>query len=69
MVRYKKSVRSGVIRIPKPVVEAFGDEVEMTPNQIALAIYPSSEDKRNVIKSLELIIKDLELEIEREQGS
>ena len=64
MIRYKKNIKSGVIRLPKPVVESFGDEVEIAPNQVALVIYPSNEDRKNVIKSLELIIEGLKFEIE-----
>ena len=59
MVIYKKSIRSGVVRIPQEVREAFGDEIEMVPNMRSMVVYPANEDKRKVIRSLQIIIRDL----------
>ena len=64
MVRYRRNIRSGVVRIPQVVREAFGDEIEMVPNLRSMAVYPANEDKRKVIRSLQLIIKELKQEIE-----
>jgi len=67
MVRYRRNIRSGVVRIPQEVREAFGDEIEMAPNLRSMAVYPANEEKRKVIRSLQLIIKDLKQEIEEEK--
>lgn len=64
MVRYKRNIKSGVVRIPKEVKEAFGDEIIMLPNLRSMAIYPAKEKKENVIRSLQLIIRDLKQELE-----
>jgi len=64
MVRYKRSIKSGVVRIPQEVREAFGDEIEMAPNMISMALYPANADKRKVIRSLQIIIRDLRQDVE-----
>jgi len=64
MVRYKRSIKSGVVRIPQTVRDAFGDEIEMAPNMISMAVYPANADKRKVIKSLQIIIRDLKQDVE-----
>jgi hypothetical protein len=45
----------------------FKGEIEICPNQVAAAIYPKDVQKEYVIKSLKLIIQDLENEIERKK--
>jgi len=67
MVRYRRNIRSGVVRIPQVVREAFGDEIEMVQNLRSMAVYPANEEKRKVIRSLQLIIKDLKQEIDEEK--
>jgi len=64
MVRYKRNIRSGVVRIPIEVKEAFGDEIEMLPNLRSMVMYPAKEDKRKVIRSLQVIIRDLKQDVE-----
>ena len=66
MVRYKRNIKSGIVRIPKEVRDAFGDEIEMLPNLRSMAIYPAGEDKAKVIRSLQIIITDLKQEMEEE---
>lgn len=66
MVRYRKGIKSGVFRLPNELKEAFGDEIEIAPDSRAAAIYGAKEDKRAVIKSLQIIIRDLKNEIEIE---
>ena len=66
MVRYRKSIRSGVVRIPEEVREAFGDEIELLPNFRAMAVYPVGANKKVVIKSLQLIVQDLRNELAEE---
>lgn len=68
MVRYKRSIKSGVVRIPKEVKDAFGDEIEMLPNLLSMVMYPAGEDKAKVIRSLQIIITDLRQEIEEKKG-
>lgn len=63
MVRYRKAINSGVIRIPQELKEIFGEEIEIAPGLRAAAIYGSGEDKKRVIKSLQLVIQDLREEI------
>lgn len=67
MVRYKRNIKSGVVRIPQEVKEAFGDEIIMLPNLKSMAIYPAMEKKENVIRSLQLIIRELKQELEGEE--
>ncbi|MHC1635481.1 MAG: hypothetical protein ACXQTS_02505 [Candidatus Methanospirareceae archaeon] len=77
MVKYRWKLKSGVLRLPKEVIEAFarnardkegGVEIEMTPNLVAAALYPRDMDKRLIIKSLRLIIAELKGELEIEEG-
>lgn len=64
MVRYKRNIKSGVVRIPKEVRDAFGDEIEMLPNFKSMVMYPANEDKRKVVRSLQVVIRDLKQDIE-----
>jgi len=63
MVRYRKGIDSGVMRVPQVLKEVFGDEIEIAPGLRAAAIYGSKEDKKRVIRSLQLVIRDLREEI------
>lgn len=67
MVRYKKSIKSGVYRVPQEIKEAFGDEIVIAPNLRAAAMYSPKTSKKAVIKSLELIIQDIKNEMEFEE--
>jgi len=64
VVRYKRNIGGGVVRIPKEVREALGDEIEMLPNNISMVMYPAAEDKRKIINSLNVIIADLMQDVE-----
>lgn len=64
MLRYRKNIKSGILRVPKEFHEAVGDEVELAPNYLSMAVYPANADKKKVIRSLKLIIKELEQELE-----
>ena len=68
MVIYKRNIRSGVVRIPQEVKEAFGDEIEMLPNFNSMVLYPAKEDKQKVIRSLQGIIRDLKRGVEEDAG-
>lgn len=61
---YKRNIKSGVVRIPLEVKEAFGDEIEMLPNLKSMVIYPANLEKRKVVRSLQVIIRDLKQEVE-----
>lgn len=65
MVKYKRNIKSGIVRIPIEVKEAFGDEIEMVPNLLSMVMYPAGTDKAKVIRSLQIIISDLKQEVER----
>ena len=64
MVRYKRNIKGGVVRIPKEVKESLGDDIEMLPNKISMVMYPAGEDKRKIIQSLNVIISDLMQDVE-----
>lgn len=64
MVRYKRNISSGVVRIPAEVRDAFGDDIEMLPNLMSMVLYPANADKRKVIRSLQVIIRDLRQDVE-----
>jgi len=66
VVRYKRNIGGGTVRIPKEVRESLGDNIEMLPNKISMVMYPAGEDKRKVIRSLKVIISDLMQDVEEE---
>jgi len=67
MVKYKKKISSGVLRIPQEVREAFGNDVVLQPNLKSAVLFPANEDRRKVIRSLQLIIRDLKQEVEEQE--
>jgi bifunctional DNA-binding transcriptional regulator/antitoxin component of YhaV-PrlF toxin-antitoxin module len=58
----------GHIYLPKVVREALGNELKIIPNAHAAAIYPENAQPQAIIVSLQLIIQDLKLRLEAEQG-
>jgi hypothetical protein len=58
----------GHIYLPKVVREALGKELKIIPNAHAAAIYPANAQPQAIIASLQLIIQDLKLRLEAEQG-
>lgn len=62
-MKYTKGISNGVLRIPQELRDVFGEEIVITPGLCAAAIYGSGEDKKRVIKSLQLVIQDLRQEI------
>lgn len=72
-MKYTKGINNGVLRIPQELRDVFGKEIVISPGLCAAAIYGSEEDKKRVVKSLQLVIRDIReeiaLEAEREQVS
>lgn len=64
MVRYQKNIKGGIMRVPKVFQDAVGDEVELMPNKISMVVYPKNADPRKVIRSMKVIIADLEQDVE-----
>jgi hypothetical protein len=61
-------IQRNKLYIPKAMQESgFQGEIEICPNQIAAAIYPKNVPKEEVVKSLKLVVLDLENEVEREK--
>jgi bifunctional DNA-binding transcriptional regulator/antitoxin component of YhaV-PrlF toxin-antitoxin module len=58
----------GHIYLPKVVREALGKELKIIPNAHAAAIYSENAQPQAIIVSLQLIIQDLKLRLEAEQG-
>lgn len=55
--------KQGHIYLPKRLREALGDHLKMLPNMKAAVIYPASADPADVVKSLRVIIADLQLRV------
>ena len=68
MVRFRQKLdRNMKIYIPKSLREiGFKDVLEIRPDTHAAATYPEGTDVSKIIRSLELIIQDLKLEISDE---
>jgi len=58
-----KTGPQGHIYLPKKVRQSLGDNLRLLPNAMTVVIYPEKADPRVVIKSLEVLIKDLELRV------
>jgi len=69
MVRFRQKLdKNKKIYIPKPLRESgFKDTIEIRPNTHAAVMYPQGASINNVIKSLEIIIRDLQLQLETER--
>ena len=72
-MKYTKGINNGVMRMPRELRDVFGKEIIISPGLCAAAIYGSGEDKKRVIRSLQLVIRDIREEIalegERERES
>jgi hypothetical protein len=66
MVEFElKTGPQGHIYLPKKIRELFGKELTLLPNMSAGVIYSKNADPQTVIKSLRVIIEDLELRKKR----
>lgn len=55
--------KQGHVYLPKRLRETLGDQMKMLPNMKAAVIYPADADPADVVKSLRVIISDLELRV------
>jgi len=56
----------GHIYLPKLIRKTFGNKLKLLPNMTSAVIYPENADPSDVIKSLRVIISDLELHVSKE---
>ena len=68
MVEFRISIhpKQRVAYIPKEIVEALGYKVKAKPNRYAVILYPEGIDRSLVIKSLEILLADLKLEVAKD---
>ena len=66
-MKYTKGISNGVLRIPQELRNVFGEEIIITPGLCAAAIYGSGEDRKRVVKSLQIVIRDIREEIALEE--
>jgi hypothetical protein len=65
MVNMKVRLRTGPqghVYLPEAVREILGKEITLLPNSEAAVLYPKDADLKRVIRSLRIIISDLELQ-------
>lgn len=55
-----KITKTGVLYIPKELREAFGREMKIIANATASVFFPADADYKDVLHSLEIIIRDIE---------
>lgn len=60
-----KTGPQGHIYLPKKIREIFGERYKFLPNAHAAAIYPDNADPQAVIDSLQVIISDLKLRLDK----
>ncbi|MEM2104809.1 MAG: hypothetical protein QW717_08005 [Candidatus Bathyarchaeia archaeon] len=70
MVELKTRItETGVLYIPKELREAFGREMRIISNAAAAVFFPSNTTYENVLKSLQIIERDIEHRIQlQKQG-
>lgn len=66
MVEFKIKVhpKQNQAYIPKEIVEALGTRLKARPNRYAMVVFPESVSPILVVKSLEILLEDLKLELE-----
>jgi hypothetical protein len=62
-----KTTSQGHIYLSKRLRETLGTHLKLLPNTRAAVIYPFDAEPEDVIKSLRVIISDLELRVERKE--
>jgi hypothetical protein len=69
MVEFKLNLppKQNVVWVPKEIVDALGRRLKITPNSIAAVLYPEGAELRDVLRSLSIIVQDLELRAHRER--
>lgn len=64
-----KTGPQGHVYFPKNVRKILGARMTLLPNSHAVIIYPENTNPETVIKSLRIIIQDLELKTESRESS
>jgi hypothetical protein len=57
--RIKINPEQRLAYIPKEIVEAIGCELKATPNKAAVLLYPQNISVKDILKSLDIIRRDL----------
>jgi hypothetical protein len=65
-IELKIHKKQGVVYFPKRLRKQFGLTPVILPNDIAAILYSPSADPVDIIKSLQVLIKHLELRVEKE---
>jgi len=68
VVMRSKVSSAGMIYLPVEIRDVLGPYVHIIPGVKAAVIYPANEDLSKVKRSVEIILQDLELKIEDQQG-
>jgi len=63
----KINPQQGTAYIPKVIRETLGVELKAVPNRTAVLLYPKNMPIKDVVKSLDVIRKDLEHGIELQE--
>ena len=64
-IKLKIHKKQGVVYFPKRLREQFGLRPVILPNDMAAVMYSANTEPQDVIKSLEVLIKHLELRTEK----
>jgi len=62
-MRIQKDIKSGVMRIPKDLKREIGNNIILHPNKRTAVIYGENEEPEAIVRSLKVIIMDLEQDI------
>lgn len=60
-----KTGPQGHVYFPKNIRRIFGDRLKLLPNSDAAVIFPENTDPEIVIASLQVIISDLKLRVDK----
>lgn len=60
-----KITDAGVIYLPNEIRESFGKHVKLIPNSLAAILFPADADLQDVRDSVNVILQDMELRIQR----
>ena len=68
MVELKtKITKTGVLYIPKELREAFGRDMKIIASVTASVFFPADADYRDVLESINIIVKDIQHRIRLQQ--
>lgn len=67
MVKFETKVDSaGRVYLKEEIRKALGENVHIIPNAFAIVMFPANSNLENVKRSVELILKDIELRLKGE---